>query len=71
MAQEERDFEATGESVDEAIDKGLAQLGVKRNEVIVEVVDEAGYGRAELAGDEASMTVGDDGKSVALLADDG
>lgn len=40
----ERFIEATGSSVEEAIDKGLEQLGVGPNDVIVEVLEEASRG---------------------------
>lgn len=40
----ERFIEATGSSVEEAIAKGLEQLGVGPNEVIVEVLEEASRG---------------------------
>ena len=36
--------EATGESVEEAIAKGLAELGVSPSEVIVEVLEEPSRG---------------------------
>lgn len=40
----ERFIEITGSSVEEAIDKGLKQLGVGPNDVIVEVLEEASRG---------------------------
>src|SRR5215204_2712714 len=40
----ERSIETTGENVEEAIAKGLAELGVGPGEVIVEVVDEPSRG---------------------------
>ncbi len=40
----ERFIEATGSSVEEAINKGLEQLGVGPNDVIVEVLEEASRG---------------------------
>ncbi|NWF69487.1 MAG: Jag N-terminal domain-containing protein [Chloroflexi bacterium] len=39
-----RSIEATGESIQEAIDKGLAALGAAPNEVIVEVLEEPSRG---------------------------
>lgn len=39
-----RSIEVTGESIQEAIDKGLAELGAKPNEVIVEVLEEPSRG---------------------------
>lgn len=40
----ERFIETTGESVEEAIEKGLAELGVGPNDVIVEVLEEPSRG---------------------------
>jgi spoIIIJ-associated protein len=40
----ERSIEAAGESVEEAIAKGLAELGVSSNDVIVEVLEEPSRG---------------------------
>jgi spoIIIJ-associated protein len=53
MAADERDLEVQGESVDDAIEKGLAQLGVARSDVIVEVVDEGSSGFLGIGGREA------------------
>jgi spoIIIJ-associated protein len=53
MAADKRDLEVQGASVDEAIDKGLAQLGVARNDVIVEVVDEGSSGFLGIGGRDA------------------
>lgn len=53
MAADERDIEVRGASVDEAIDKGLAELGVARNDVIVDVVDEGGAGFLGIGGRDA------------------
>lgn len=53
MAADEHDLEVTGGSVDEAIDKGLLQLGVARGDVIVEVVDEGGGGFLGIGGRDA------------------
>lgn len=44
MAQDKREVEVRGADVDAAIEKGLAQLGVGRNDVIIEVVDEGSRG---------------------------
>lgn len=44
MAQNKREVEVRGTDVDAAIEKGLAQLGVGRNDVIIEVVDEGSKG---------------------------
>ena len=40
----ERSIEVTGETVEEAIGKGLAELGVSPTEVIVEVLEEPSRG---------------------------
>ena len=53
MAADERDLEVRGSSVDEAIDAGLAQLGVARGDVIVEVVDEGSSGFLGIGGRDA------------------
>lgn len=53
MAADERDLEIQGASVEEAINNGLAQLGVARNDVIVEVVDEGSSGFLGLGGRDA------------------
>ena len=53
MAADELDLEIHGASVEEAIDKGLAQLGVARNDVIVDVVDEGSAGFLGLGGRDA------------------
>jgi len=44
MSQQKREFEARAESVEEAIEIGLAALGMKRDEVTVEVLDEGSRG---------------------------
>ncbi|MFN2223225.1 MAG: RNA-binding cell elongation regulator Jag/EloR [Candidatus Promineifilaceae bacterium] len=53
MAADERDLEVTGASVEEAIDQGLAQLGLARGDVIVEVVDEGSGGFLGIGGRDA------------------
>ncbi len=53
MAANERDLEVKGASVEEAIDAGLAQLGVARSDVIVEVVDEGSSGFLGIGGRDA------------------
>jgi spoIIIJ-associated protein len=44
MTQNKREIEVRGSDVETAIDKGLAQLGVGRSDVIIEVVDEGSRG---------------------------
>lgn len=44
MSQNKREVEVRGADVDAAIENGLAQLGVGRNDVIIEVVDEGSKG---------------------------
>ncbi len=44
MPQNKREVEVRGADVAAAIEKGLAQLGVGRNDVIIEVVDEGSRG---------------------------
>ncbi|UCG22872.1 MAG: protein jag [Chloroflexota bacterium] len=53
MAADERDLEVQGATVEEAIENGLAQLGVARNDVIVEVVEEGSTGFLGLGGRDA------------------
>ena len=55
MAADERDLEIQGASVEEAIENGLAQLGVERKDVIVEVVDEGSSGFLGLGGRDAMV----------------
>jgi len=40
MSQNKQEFEAKGQNVDQAIRSGLDRLGLDRDEVIVEVIDE-------------------------------
>jgi spoIIIJ-associated protein len=49
----ERDLEIRGQTVDEAVEKGLAQLGLMRNDVIVDVIDEGSRGILGLGAREA------------------
>lgn len=49
----EKNNEFTGKSVDDAIEKGLEQLGVAREEVDVEIVREASRGVFGLGGEDA------------------
>ena len=44
MSQNKREVEVRGADVEAAIEKGLAQLGAGRNDVIIEVVDEGSRG---------------------------
>ena len=44
MSPNKREVEVRGTDVDAAIEKGLSQLGVGRNDVIIEVVDEGSRG---------------------------
>jgi spoIIIJ-associated protein len=44
MSQNKREVEVSGADVNAAIEKGLAQLGVGRNDVIIDVVDEGSKG---------------------------
>lgn len=53
MSSEERNLEAHGEDVEEAIAAGLAELGLERSEVDVEIVDEGSSGFLGIGGREA------------------
>lgn len=53
MSQNKREVEVRGSDVDAAIEKGLAQLGVGRNDVIIEVVDEGSRGLLGIGSREA------------------
>ncbi|MCB9418354.1 MAG: protein jag [Ardenticatenaceae bacterium] len=44
MSLNKREIEVRGSDVDAAIEKGLSQLGVGRNDVIIEIVDEGSRG---------------------------
>lgn len=44
MSQNKREVEVSGSDVNAAIEKGLAKLGVSRNDVIIDVVDEGSKG---------------------------
>ncbi len=46
-------LEVSGRSVEEAVEKGLAQLGLPRQEVDVQVVREASRGILGLGGEDA------------------
>jgi len=47
--------EFSGKSVDEAIEKGLAELGVARDAITIEIVREASRGLLGLGGDDARV----------------
>lgn len=51
----EKSLEASGKSVEEAIEKGLAELGLPRDAVSVEVVREGSRGLLGLGGEEARV----------------
>jgi spoIIIJ-associated protein len=44
MSEDKREVEARGQDVEAAVQAGLSQLGVDRNEVIVEIIDEGSRG---------------------------
>lgn len=48
-----REIEIRGQTVDEAVDAGLEQLGLQRNDVIVDVIDEGSKGILGLGAREA------------------
>jgi spoIIIJ-associated protein len=49
----ERDLEIRGQTVEEAVEKGLARLGLMRSDVIVDVIDEGSRGILGLGAREA------------------
>jgi len=53
----ENSLEVTGKSTDEAIEKGLAQLGLARDQVDIEIVREGSRGVFGLGGDDASVRI--------------
>jgi len=57
MAHDKREVEVRGVDVDAAIEKGLAQLGVGRNDVIIEVVDEGSKGLLGIGSRDAVVRV--------------
>lgn len=48
-------LEVTGKSVDDAVERGLAQLGLAREQVDVEIIHESSRGVFGLGGDEARV----------------
>ena len=55
MSQQKREFEARAVSVDEAIRIGLAALGMKRDEVTIEVLDEGSRGLLGIGSRDATV----------------
>ena len=55
MSQQKREFEARAESVDEAIQIGLAALGMKLDAVTVEVLDEGSRGLLGIGSRDATV----------------
>lgn len=53
MTQTKREIEARGANIDEAVTKGIAKLGVRREDVIVDVVDEGSRGLLGLGARDA------------------
>jgi len=51
----EHSLEITGKTVDEAIEKGLEQLGLARDQVEIEIMRESSRGVFGLGGDDASV----------------
>jgi spoIIIJ-associated protein len=56
-----REIEAKGPDVETAINNGLAQLGLKRNDVIVEVLDEGSRGLLGIGARDAVVRLTGDG----------
>ena len=57
MSQQKREFEARAESVEEAIEIGLAALGMKRDDVTIEVLDEGSRGLLGIGSRDAMVRV--------------
>ena len=55
MAVEERVLEVSGEDVEKAIEKGLTQLGLGRDEVTIEILDEGSSGFLGIGGRDARI----------------
>ena len=53
MIEDNKEIEVSGQDVDEAVDSGLDQLGVPRNQVEIEVLDEGRRGLLGIGGREA------------------
>jgi spoIIIJ-associated protein len=56
-AEEVRFIEATGKDVESAVSSGLARLGLKRSDVIVEVLDEGSTGFFGLGGRNSTVRI--------------
>jgi len=63
--------DASGKTVEEAIEKGLAELGMERTQVEVEVVKEGRSGILGIGGEEARVIVRPKGEATAAEAVDG
>ena len=57
MTDEVRFVEATGKDVESAVAAGLAKLGLRRNEVIVEVLEEGSRGFLGLGGRQSTVRI--------------
>ena len=64
----EKSLEVSGKSVDEAIEKGLAELGLARDAVDVEVLSEGSRGLLGMGGGEARVRLTAHGAASALPA---
>ena len=57
MAAKEREIQSSGSDIEEAITKGLEELGVNRSEVDIEVLDSGSSGFLGIGGREASVKI--------------
>ena len=56
MSVKKQEIEATGADIDEAIRAGLQKLGVSRDQVEVEIIDEGRRGLLGIGGREAAVS---------------
>jgi spoIIIJ-associated protein len=57
MVAQEREIQSSGSDIEEAIAKGLEELGVSRSEVDVEILDSGSSGFLGIGGREASVKI--------------